>query len=147
MLGIREGYRIKCDRMLKQSDCEMTASSDNYVEQHYIALSSWYVDIHNDTSFSSVSSSFFNGIPYESLIPSAFKNVLVGSRCFGCSHIAQTNYRLSKTMMSIGYAAGHAIKLAVKGGYIDDVRNIDIPTLQSNVGIAELLSEIELYRN
>ena len=50
-------------------------------------------------------------------------------------------------MMSIGYAAGHAIKLTVKGGYIDDVRNIDIPTLQSNVGIAELLSEIELYRN
>ena len=147
MLGIREGYRIKCDRMLKQSDCEMTASSNNYVEQHYIALSSWYVDIHNDTTFNSVSSSYLNGIPYESLIPSAFKNVLVGSRCLGCSHIAQTNYRLSKTMMSIGYATGHAMKLAVKGGYIDDVRNIDIPTLQSNVGIAELLTEIELYRN
>lgn len=143
MLAIRESYRIKCDRMLKQSDCESTASSSNIIDEHTIALSSWYVDIHRGTtSIGKVNSTYNNGVPYESLIPSAFKNVLVGSRCFGLSHIAQCNFRLVKTIMSIGYACGHALKQC-RAGWLDDVRNIDITQLQTDIGIADAMAKVE----
>lgn len=143
MLAIRESYRIKCDRMLKQSDCESTASSSNIAGEHTIALSSWYVDIHmGTTSIGSVNSTYNNGIPYESLIPSAFKNVLIGSRCFGLSHIAQCNFRLVKAIMSIGYACGHALRQC-RAGWLDDVRNIDITQLQTDIGIADAMAKVE----
>lgn len=143
MLAIRESYRVKCDRMLKQSDCESTASSSNIIDEHIIALSSWHVDIHRGTtSIGKVNSTYNNGVPYESLIPSAFKNVLVGSRCFGLSHIAQCNFRLVKTIMSIGYACGHALKQC-RAGWLDDVRNIDITQLQTDIGIADAMAKVE----
>lgn len=145
MLGIRESYRIKCDRMLTQEDCETRATSLNIVDNHTIALSSWWVDIHNDISLQgNVNNSFLNGIPYESLIPSAFNNVLVGSRCFGASHIAQSSFRLTKTIMSIGYACGKAITQCVDS-WLEDVRDINIDKLQSDVGITELMAEMETY--
>ena len=145
MLGIRESYRIKCDKMLTQEDCGKLASSSTIVNNHTIALSSWYADIHNDAGLQgSVTNSWLNEIPYETLIPSAFKNVLVASRCFGCSHIAQSSFRLTRTMMSIGYAAGYALKQCVDR-WLEDVRNIDIAQLQSDVGIVELMTEMETY--
>ena len=142
MLGIRESYRIKCDYMCTQTDCEHRIVRDDIVPNHIIALSTWYTDLHNAEVH--VSNSGFNGIPYESLIPSAFKNVLVASRCFGCSHIAQASFRLTKTMMSLGYAAGNALSQCVINN-IEDVRNIDIPTLQQDVKIFELFDEVNEY--
>ena len=142
MLGIRESYRIKCDYMCTQTDCEHRVVRDDIIPNHIIALSTWYTDLHNAEVH--VSNSGFNGIPYESLIPSAFKNVLVASRCFGCSHIAQASFRLTKTMMSLGYAAGNALSQCVNNN-IEDVRNIDIPTLQQDVKIFELFDEVNEY--
>lgn len=144
MLAIRESYRIKCDRMMTQTDIETRATSSNYATNHTIALSSWYCDIHNANGIGEVNSSWLIGIPYESLIPSAFKNVLIGSRCFGASHLALSACRLTKTMMSLGYVCGKAMQLA-NDGAINDVRNIDITTLQTNVGILDLITEIDTY--
>ena len=145
MLGIRESYRIKCDYMMTQADCEHRITSADIKPNHIIALSSWWVDIHNNTALQSrVNNSFLNGIPYESLIPSAFTNVLVGSRCFGASHIALASCRLIKTMMSLGYTCGHAISQCVDN-WLDDVRKIDIDKLQSDIGIIELMEEMETY--
>lgn len=145
MLGIRESYRIKCDRMLTQTDCETKATSLNLASNHTIALSSWWVDIHNDSALQNeINNTFINGIPYESLIPSAFKNVLVGSRCLGVSHIAQASFRLTKTMMSVGYACGYALTQCLSNWY-DDVRNVDISKLQSDIGISDVMTEIETY--
>lgn len=145
MLGIRESYRIKCDYMMTQADCEHRITSADIKPNHIIALSSWWVDIHNNTALQSrVNNSFLNGIPYESLIPSAFTNVLVGSRCFGASHIALASCRLIKTMMSLGYTCGHAISQCVDN-WLDDVRKIDIDKLQSDIGIVEVMTEMETY--
>ena len=140
MLGIRESYRIKCDYMCTQTDCEHRVVRDDIVPNHIIALSTWYTDLHNAAVH--VSNSGFNGIPYESLIPSAFKNVLVASRCFGCSHIAQASFRLTRTMMSLGTAAGNALIQCVNNN-IEDVRNIDIQKLQQDIGIFELFDEVD----
>lgn len=145
MLGIRESYRIKCDYMMTQADCEHRITSADIKPNHIIALSSWWVDIHNNIALQSrVNNSFLNGIPYESLIPSAFTNVLVGSRCFGASHIALASCRLIKTMMSLGYTCGHAISQCVDN-WLDDVRKIDIDKLQSDIGIVEVMTEMETY--
>lgn len=142
MLGIRESYRIKCDYMCTQTDCEHRVVRDDIVPNHIIALSTWYTDLHNATTTSK--NSGFNGIPYESLVASAYTNVLVASRCFGCSHIAQASFRLTKTMMSLGYAAGNALSQCVINN-IENVRNIDIPTLQQDVEIFELFDEVNEY--
>lgn len=91
-----------------------------------------------------VDNSWLNAIPYESLVPVVFKNVLVGSRCFGCSHIAQASFRLTKVMMSIGYACGHTMAQCV-AGWLTDVRNVNIATLQTDIKINELMDTIRTY--
>ena len=144
MLAIRESYRIKCDKMLTQDDVEHLVTSDEIESNHIIALSSWWCDMHsNDIAISigSVNNSYLNGISYEAIIPSSFKNVLIASRSFGCSHIASSAYRLTKTIMSIGYVAGLAM-LMCRRDWLDDVRDVNITDLQNNCGIKELFNLI-----
>lgn len=147
LLAIREGYRMKCDRMLKQSDIETKVNATNLVSEHYIALSTWYADSHVPTGkpatfkASTVKNSWLNGVPYECLIPSCYKNALVACRGFGASHISASAVRLIRTMMSLGYASGKAIQLCLENN-LDDVRNVDITQLQTNIGISDLLTEV-----
>lgn len=147
LLAIREGYRMKCDRMLKQSDIEARVTADNLVSEHYVALSTWYADSHVPTgksatfNASAVKNSWLNGVPYECLIPSCYKNALVACRGFGASHISASAVRLVRTMMSLGYASGKAIQLCLENK-LDDVRDVDITQLQTNIGISDLLTEV-----
>lgn len=147
LLAMREGYRMKCDRMLKQSDIETRVTADNLVSEHYIALSTWYADSHvpsnkTDTfNASAVQNSWLNGVPYECLIPSCYKNALVACRGFGASHISASAVRLVRTMMSLGYASGKAIQLCLENK-LDDVRDVNITQLQTNIGISDLLTEV-----
>jgi hypothetical protein len=145
MLGIRESYRIKCDRMLTQADTEIRMTSALIVPNKVIALSSWWCDLHNDIATQNgVNNSFLNGIGYDSITPSAFTNVLIGSRCFGASHLALANLRLIKVMMSLGYACGHAMSQCVDG-WLNDVRDVDIAKLQADIEIQELMTEMETH--
>lgn len=147
LLAIREGYRMKCDRMLKQSDIETRVTADNLISEHYVALSTWYADSHVPTNktatfnASAVQNSWLNGVPYECLIPSCYKNALVACRGFGASHIGASAVRLVRTMMSLGYASGKAIQLCLENK-LNDVRNVDIAQLQTNIGISDLLTEV-----
>ena len=147
LLAIREGYRMKCDRMLKQADIETKVTTDNLVSEHYIALSTWYADSHVPTNktatfnASAIQNSWLNGVPYECLIPSCYKNALVACRGFGASHISASAVRLVRTMMSLGYASGKAIQLCLENK-LDDVRDVNITQLQTNIGISELLTEV-----
>lgn len=147
LLAMREGYRMKCDRMLKQTDIETKVTSENLVTEHYVALSTWYADSHAPTgkpatfNASAVKSSWLNGVPYECLIPSCYKNALVACRGFGASHISASAIRLIRTMMSLGYASGKAIQLCLENK-LDDVRKVDITQLQTNIGISDLLTEV-----
>lgn len=144
MLAIREGYRMKCEYMVTQADVETTITSENYASKHIVALSSWYVDIHQNTSVNtgSVACTYLNGIPYEAMIPCTQKNVLVACRGYGASHIGLAATRLTKTMLSLGYAAGKAL-LQARSNWLDDVRNVDVAQLQSDIDIAALLTDIE----
>lgn len=148
LIAMRETNRVVCDDMIVQDDITTLATSANYAENHYIALASWGWDLHNSTGVDEnalPTSARLCGLPYECIIPVAYKNVLVASKCFGASHIALSYFRLTKTCMSIGWAAGKAALLAVTDGYIDDVRDVDIDDLQTAIGIGDLLSDIEAY--
>lgn len=144
MLAIREGYRMKCEYMVTQKDVETTITSENYAEKHIVALSSWYVDIHQNTSIDtdSVACTYLNGIPYEAMIPCTQKNVLVACRGYGASHIGLAANRLTKTMLSLGYAAGKAL-IQAKSRWLEDVRDVNMVQLQRDIEIAELLTDIE----
>ena len=148
LLAMRETTRVKCDSMLVQDDITILATSQNYKDNRYVALGSWGFDLHNTSGVDRSAlpqAKELVGLPYECLIPSAYKNVLVASKCFGASHIAAGYFRLGKTCMCIGWAAGNAIKLAIDSGYIDDLRNVDIDELQSAIGIGNMLTDIETY--
>ena len=146
LLAMRETYRVKCDRMLMQSDVETPATSANMAEGHYIALSSWYADFHGSTGVNTGSIAFPGvfGIPYECTIPVDRKNMLIACRGFGASHIAASAARLTKTMMSLGWAAGKAIAQA-RAGWLDDMRNVDVAQLQADCGVLDQMADIEQY--
>lgn len=67
-------------------------------------------------------------IPYRSLIPRAFDNVLVGGRCMGSTHEAAGAIRVMVNCMQTGQAAGLA---AAQGR--DDVRAVEVGEMQSRL--------------
>lgn len=149
LLAIRESYRVAAEKTIDQTYLTKQITSANYQSEKIIALSTWYVDIHNQSYY--VVSQIANGVPYESMIPKAYSNVLVAGRCFGASHIALSSVRLVKTMMDMGHSAGIAIKQlldkqnAAGSGEREDVRNVDVSALQQEIGIADVISELETY--
>ena len=143
MLAIREKYRVACEKTVDQNYLTTQITSSNYADEHTIALSTWYVDIHNQ-SYSCVSN-IANGVPYESLIPKCYTNVLCGSRCYGASHIGLSSIRLVKTMMDVGHSAGIAIKQLLDNNNRVDVRNVDVAQVQTEIGIADVIAELETY--
>ena len=143
MLAIREKYRVACEKTVDQTSLATQITSSNYVDEHTIALSTWYVDIHNQSYY--CVSNIANGVPYEALIPKCYTNVLCGSRCYGASHIGLSSVRLVKTMMDLGHSAGIAIKQLLDSNNRVDVRNVDVAQVQSEIGIADVIAELETY--
>lgn len=142
MLAIRESYRVACEKTVDQNYLLTKITSDNIASEKTMALSTWYVDIHNQSY--SCTSNICNGIPYEAMIPKCYKNVLVASRCYGASHIGLSSLRLVKTMLDLGYSAGKSMIQAVTG-QLDDVRNVDTAQVQNDTGILETMQEVETY--
>lgn len=143
MLAIREKYRVACEKTVDQAYLTKQITSSNYATEHIIGLSTWYVDIHNQ-SYSCVSN-IANGVPYEALIPKCYKNVLCGSRCYGASHVALSSVRLVKTMLDLGHSAGVAIKQLLDSNTRGDVRTVDVVQVQTEIGIADVITELETY--
>lgn len=142
LLAIRESYRVACDKTVDQTYLTKQITSSNLASEEIMALSTWYVDIHNQ-SYSCVSN-IANGIPYGAMVPKCYTNVLVASRCYGASHIALSSLRLVKTMLDLGYSAGKAMAQAVVN-QLDDVRDVDTAQVQTDTGIADTMSEVETY--
>lgn len=144
LLAIREGYRMHCEYMTTQADCEDTITSANYIEKEIVALCSWYADIHQNSTVKTniIQNTFKNGIPYRAMIPTSYTNLLVACRGYGASHIALSSMRLIKCMMSLGRAAGFAVKQCVENG-IRDVRDVNVAQLQVDCGVGTLLAYLE----
>lgn len=140
ILGIRERCRILCDKMMVQNDLNVRVTSEtDILGQKIIALSTWYVDIHGKPASKSIPCDCC-GIPYDCIIPKNLKNVLISCNSLGASHIAAAQIRLTKTIMSVGYAAGFAIIDTISK---DDVRDADISYIQDAIQIRELIRVME----
>lgn len=136
MLGIRELYRIHCDKMMLQSDLNVRIDTNNLGNN--IACCTWYVDLHGSEGVSNYKNIPVTncGIPYQALIPKYLKNVLVACRALGTSHIANACVRLTKTMMMVGNAAGYAAEDYVLKKR-SDFRNVDVTYIQRKTNLAE----------
>ena len=156
MLGIRESYRIICDDMLVANDVtEKITSQTDLVTKKYVAISNWYFDIHCKSgellSVMGLDQNEINkiqpypyGIPIDCLFPVGLKNVVIGSRCLGASHLAAATCRVTKTMMCVGYAAGFVGEAYVKNN-LSDMRNVNVGTIQTKVAIADTIDYLEDY--
>ncbi len=54
------------------------------------------------------------GVPYRCLLPRGPRNLMIACRAASFSHIAASSCRLSRTMMTLGQAAGTAAAFAVR---------------------------------
>ena len=143
MLAIREKFRIACEKTVTQDYLTTKITSSNYGSEHIIALSTWYVDIHNQTYH--CGSNIPNGVPYEAMIPKCYSNALVACRAYGASHIGLSSIRLIKTMLDLGYSAGTAIKQLCYSDTRGDVRTVNVADVQNERGILDVIQELETY--
>lgn len=135
VLGVRESRRIVCDYMLGFKDYLERAVFDDEIGRYC-----YPVDIHvmntDDEEFERFSKEYdirygageSYGIPYRSLVPVSFSNVLVAGRCIGTDRQMQASVRVMPGCFITGQAAGTAASLACETG---DVRQVDTAELQA----------------
>jgi len=118
------------DYVLTEADCRAFTKFEDSV-----AACNYDIDIHNPEGSGTSHYYFPEGeyytIPYRSLIPTGFTNMLVAGRCISSDHGAQASYRIMPTVCCIGEAAGAAIGLAVKNGC--PVREVNVAELQKTL--------------
>jgi len=137
VLGVRESRRIVCDYMLGFKDYLDRAVFDDEIGRYC-----YPVDIHvmntDDEEFERFSKEYdirygageSYGIPYRSLVPVSFSNVLVAGRCIGTDRQMQASVRVMPGCFITGQAAGAAAALACD---TQDVRQVDTAELQDTL--------------
>ena len=98
-----------------------------------IALGNYSIDIHNPTGSGTYIYRFKNdeyySIPYRSLLPKEFDNLMVAGRCLSADHGAHSSVRIMPICACLGEAAGVATSIAQKEGL--GVQNVDVTRLQA----------------
>lgn len=137
LLGVRESRRIKCDYMLGVQDFLERACFEDEIGRYC-----YPVDIHVMNTDEEEYKRFLEeynkslhyekgesyGIPYRSLIPVSFDNVLTAGRCMGTDRQMEASIRVMPGCYITGQAAGIAAAMACDAG--DDVRSVDVKKLQ-----------------
>ena len=111
-LGVREGRRIVATYQLTQHDLLKGLGGQDHPDS--IAIADHPMDTHGSTTGRAgcVELDQPYGVPFRSLIPKGFRNLLIASRAAGFSSLAASSCRLTRTMMQLGQAAGTAAWLA-----------------------------------
>ncbi|NQT53379.1 FAD-dependent oxidoreductase [bacterium] len=127
LLGVRETRRILGDYVLIEQDCRAGAASQKHTDM--IAISDHAVDIHGRKGRLYEVPNGPYGVPYRCLLPKGAENLLIASRAASFSHIAASSCRLSRTMMTLGQAAGTAAAACVQKRVLP--RQVDVGALQA----------------
>ncbi|MDR0933416.1 MAG: FAD-dependent oxidoreductase [Victivallales bacterium] len=114
-IGLREGMRVECRYMLNEND--IISGLDNCRHRDIIAQCDHPMDLHGIAAPSHSGGVY--GIPFRSLCPVAFDNMLAAGRIAGFSALAASSCRLSRTMMRLGEAAGAAAVLVQRANCRD----------------------------
>ena len=120
VLGIRETRRIKGLYTLTKEDYLKRADFDDEIGRY-----SYQIDLHaSDSKELKNNMELFKslcykpgesyGIPYSSLVPKGFDNLLVAGRCISCDRYMQASIRVMPGCFITGQGAGIAAYLAVK---------------------------------
>jgi hypothetical protein len=122
MLGIREGRRVVCEKMLTENDILLGLSRQT--EPDIITIADHALDRHGEGGRCPEVHEPY-GVPYRCLIPKGWRNLLVAGRAAGFSSIAASSCRLTRTMMQLGQAAGTAAAIATRHG-------VDLPEVRAD---------------
>jgi len=126
-IGIRESRKLKGVHILTQDELKNMADFEDT-----IAVGNYDIDIHNPSG-TGTSHYYFKGgeyyqIPYRSLLPKEYDNLLAAGRCISVTHEAQASIRVMPICACIGQAAGTAVAVAHQSG--STVHTVNIKTLQ-----------------
>ncbi len=112
-IGVRESRKLKGVHVLTADELKVCT-----VFEDTIALGKYDIDIHNPTGSGTYIYSFgdgeYYGIPYRSLLPKEYDNMLVAGRCLSADHVAHSSVRIMPICACLGEAAGTAVALAHK---------------------------------
>jgi len=126
-VGVRESRKLKGEHILTVEElkaCTMFEDS--------IACGNYEIDIHNPegtgTSLYYFKSGEYYTIPYRSLVPKEYDNLLVAGRCISATHEAQASVRIMPICACMGQAAGLAVTIACNENCA--VKDVNIKKLQ-----------------
>ena len=126
-IGVRESRMIDGEHILTGKEIIGCCRFDDS-----IACGNYDVDIHNPEGSGTSHYYFPEGqyyqIPYRSLIPHGFDNLLVAGRCISVDHEAQASVRIMPIVCCLGEAAG--VAAAVASGEKCAVKNANIKEIQ-----------------
>ncbi len=134
-LGARESRRIIGDYILTDNDLIIGARFDDAI----VHRANFCIDIHNPDGAGQAER---NGrpylcqdydIPYRSLTPLGFDNLLCAGRNISGDHRAHASYRVMNICMAMGHAAGLAA--ADMSRHRRSSRDVDIRAIQKKLGI------------
>ncbi len=129
-IGIRESRKLKGVHILTADEIiNCTQFEDS------IALCNYDIDIHNPSGTGTSHRFFGDGeyytIPYRSLLPKEYNNLIVAGRCLSATHEAQASVRIMPTCCCLGQAAGTAVAVAIKSD--KNAHTVDIKSLQNKL--------------
>lgn len=132
-IGVRESRKLKGVHILTAEELKNGVSFDDT-----IALGNYEIDIHNPAGTGTELYYFkddeYYSIPYRSLLPKEYDNMLVAGRCLSATHEAHSAVRIMPICACLGQAAGTAIGIASKSG--GTVHAIDVKALQMKLKAA-----------
>lgn len=129
-IGVRESRKLKGVHILTADEIiKCTRFEDS------IALGNYDIDIHNPSGTGTSHRFFGDGeyytIPYRSLLPKEFDNLIVAGRCLSATHEAQASVRIMPICCCLGQAAGTAAALALKSN--KNAHTVDVKKLQKTL--------------
>lgn len=129
-IGVRESRKLVGRHVLTTDELKNCVEFDDT-----IAIGNYEIDIHNPAGTGTELYYFkpdeYYKIPYRSLLPKEYTNLVVVGRSISASHEAQAAIRILPICACIGQAGGTAVAVAAEAGV--GVTEIDVKKLQSTL--------------
>ena len=126
-IGVRESRKLRGVHILNQDELIACTKFEDS-----IALGNYDIDIHNpagaDTSHYYFGPGEYYTIPYRSLLPKEYDNLLVAGRCISATHEAQASVRIMPICCCMGEAAGTAAAIIKETG--TTAHSVDVSLIQ-----------------
>lgn len=129
-IGVRESRKLKGVHILTAEEIKNCVHFEDS-----IACANYDVDIHNPdgsgTHIYVFQGSEYYTIPYRSLLPKEYVNLVVAGRCLSATHEAHSAVRIMSTCACMGEAAGCAVGVAYNTG--KNAHTVDIQAVRKKL--------------